>query len=466
MFDAYRQADSGITRSFGGTGLGLSIAHKLTLAMGGELSVSSAGKGQGTTMTVTIPFEFTSKQWSRNDETMVMAPLNEQHANSPGDGDGDKGGDGAEGAESVHDAAAAIVNSDDHIGIMGATRLAEAYRRNGQPKMRSDLRILLIDSNEAMLDMLQCACEPLICDARGQVTLCNDPEKAAKMLQRRSGNIKSHYNRQPYDICVLGLSPITDPDTSVAHNTDQLIMFILQYCAEMALPVLVLIPTGKLGYIRAKLHETSTKHSKHGKETHETSKVLRPPRGSHSTSLWRRRVLLKPVEAHRLQRYIARMTAEGHGDSDGSDGSSSPTVETAVSSSAILKDTAIKRESNLSNVRVLVIDGEISRPPRYRQSHLHLHHHPHLHLNYATPFPPPSNLMESILSVLFMVLDNAVNCKILKRVLQLDGYSPTCVLSGKEGLEVLRRHNFSPGFKNSTRFGTIITDIQMPDMDG
>ena len=46
IFDAFQQADSGITRSHGGTGLGLAIAKRLARLMGGDLELkSSSGKG-------------------------------------------------------------------------------------------------------------------------------------------------------------------------------------------------------------------------------------------------------------------------------------------------------------------------------------------------------------------------------------------------------------------------------------
>ncbi|HUF28964.1 MAG TPA: GAF domain-containing protein [Gemmatimonadaceae bacterium] len=54
IFEPFWQAEHALTRRFGGTGLGLSVARRLTVMLGGELSVSSA-VGAGSTFTVRIP---------------------------------------------------------------------------------------------------------------------------------------------------------------------------------------------------------------------------------------------------------------------------------------------------------------------------------------------------------------------------------------------------------------------------
>jgi len=56
IFDAFSQADSSTTRSFGGTGIGLTICRRLVTQMGGEISADSK-PGNGTTFSVRLPVE-------------------------------------------------------------------------------------------------------------------------------------------------------------------------------------------------------------------------------------------------------------------------------------------------------------------------------------------------------------------------------------------------------------------------
>ena len=53
IFQPFVQADSSTSRRFGGTGLGLSISHRLTLLMGGDLSVTSE-PGRGTSFVLVL----------------------------------------------------------------------------------------------------------------------------------------------------------------------------------------------------------------------------------------------------------------------------------------------------------------------------------------------------------------------------------------------------------------------------
>lgn len=53
MFEPFRQADNSVSRRYGGTGLGLPIAQRLTVMLGGELSVRSV-EGEGSCFTVRL----------------------------------------------------------------------------------------------------------------------------------------------------------------------------------------------------------------------------------------------------------------------------------------------------------------------------------------------------------------------------------------------------------------------------
>jgi signal transduction histidine kinase len=56
LFEAFRQADAGMTRRYGGAGLGLALSKSILERMGGSINLSSK-PGEGSTFSIEIPFE-------------------------------------------------------------------------------------------------------------------------------------------------------------------------------------------------------------------------------------------------------------------------------------------------------------------------------------------------------------------------------------------------------------------------
>ncbi|MBW4561038.1 MAG: response regulator [Mojavia pulchra JT2-VF2] len=84
VFEYFRQADSGTTRSSGGLGLGLAIVRQLVELHGGRVCAESFGEGQGATFTVSLPVQQQSQELGTVDNnrsnnfyptSMLYAPL-------------------------------------------------------------------------------------------------------------------------------------------------------------------------------------------------------------------------------------------------------------------------------------------------------------------------------------------------------------------------------------------------------
>lgn len=78
VFEAFKQADGGISRKYGGTGLGLSISRQLALKMGGELRMQS-NEGEGSQFALYLP---TVPSTALNGGTEANLPTKEAYKQS------------------------------------------------------------------------------------------------------------------------------------------------------------------------------------------------------------------------------------------------------------------------------------------------------------------------------------------------------------------------------------------------
>ena len=73
LFDAFEQAESGTTRTYGGTGLGLAICKRIVESMGGQISVESdLGKGTKFTIIVRVVHNPSNTDTSRKGDIMQV----------------------------------------------------------------------------------------------------------------------------------------------------------------------------------------------------------------------------------------------------------------------------------------------------------------------------------------------------------------------------------------------------------
>ncbi len=72
VFEAFRQADSSITRRFGGTGLGLTISKRFAQGLGGDIAISSK-PGKGSVFSTTIPLgSLAEAEWLEPEQILTI----------------------------------------------------------------------------------------------------------------------------------------------------------------------------------------------------------------------------------------------------------------------------------------------------------------------------------------------------------------------------------------------------------
>ncbi|MBC7532192.1 MAG: response regulator [Oligoflexus sp.] len=75
LFEAFNQADSSTTRTYGGTGLGLFLSRRLARALGGDIVLEKSGIGEGSTFVITIDIEASEANIAHQPLLLADAPV-------------------------------------------------------------------------------------------------------------------------------------------------------------------------------------------------------------------------------------------------------------------------------------------------------------------------------------------------------------------------------------------------------
>lgn len=187
IFEAFKQADGRLKRTFGGTGLGLAICKKLSKALGGEIIIQSA-LGQGSVFTVRIPAQssavvdvelpiktashFTAEAASDIDLSKVRVLIAEDNQTNVAVmkafldgvvGDLKVAKDGKQAVEAVKKGHVDIVLMDKQMPIMDGVEATKAIRALTLPNVDTPIIGVTADSFDGARDhFLQCGVDSFL----------------------------------------------------------------------------------------------------------------------------------------------------------------------------------------------------------------------------------------------------------------------------------------------------------------